>query len=186
MQIDFVSRHVEIDDSLKVLVQDKLEKATRYLLAPIELRVAFESSGGDKRLFAAEINVAHRGGNLHARAEGPDLRDATNEALSGIATQARRSRRKRVLGGRRIKREAAEQRHWPVDVLARESLRSGSTPRIVKSSQIDIDPMTIDEAALLLESSRHDFVVFLDSESARVSVLYKRKDEDLGLIAPEF
>ncbi|NJL27577.1 MAG: hypothetical protein HC897_06610 [Thermoanaerobaculia bacterium] len=46
--------------------------------------------------------------------------------------------------------------------------------------------MTIDEAALQLEGSKNEFFVFLDSSTERVSVLYKRKDNHFGLIAPEF
>ena len=45
--------------------------------------------------------------------------------------------------------------------------------------------MTLDEAALRLETSRNGFVVFRDAESDRLSVLYKRRDDNYGLIAPE-
>ena len=45
--------------------------------------------------------------------------------------------------------------------------------------------MTINEAALQLESSRSEFVVFRDLESERVSVIYRRHDDDYGLIVPE-
>ena len=47
-------------------------------------------------------------------------------------------------------------------------------------------PMTIDEASLQLEQSKNEFFVFRDSASDRVSVLYRRKDDNYGLIAPEF
>jgi putative sigma-54 modulation protein len=45
--------------------------------------------------------------------------------------------------------------------------------------------MTMDEAVMTLETSRNEFIVFVDAESDRVSVLYKRKDDDYGLISPE-
>ncbi|HXO21761.1 MAG TPA: sigma 54 modulation/S30EA ribosomal C-terminal domain-containing protein, partial [Thermoanaerobaculia bacterium] len=75
---------------------------------------------------------------------------------------------------------------WPIEVLDRESVTAGSTPRIVQSSHLQIKPMTIEEAALQLEDSEQGFVVFRDSTSDRLSVLYKRKDDNYGLIAPEF
>ena len=46
--------------------------------------------------------------------------------------------------------------------------------------------MTIDEAALELEQSKNEFFVFRDSGTDRVSVIYRRRDANYGLIAPEF
>ncbi len=57
--------------------------------------------------------------------------------------------------------------------------------RVIKSSLLQIKPMTIEEAALQLEGSKNDFVVFRDAVNDRVSVLYKRRDDNYGLIAPE-
>ena len=45
--------------------------------------------------------------------------------------------------------------------------------------------MSLDEAALQLEGSKNDFVVFRDANSDQVSVLYRRKDSNYGLISPE-
>jgi len=186
MQIDYVARHIELDAGLRKFVEERLEKALRFLREPIELRVALEGNGGDKHLCAAELHVAHRDGALHARAENVEPREALSEAVATIEVQARRGRERAVARRRRASREAVADSHWPVDVLARESLRSGDRPRIVKTTRIAIEPMAVDQAAQRLDGSRHDFVVFLDSETGRISVLYKRKDEDYGLIAPEF
>ena len=64
-----------------------------------------------------------------------------------------------------------------------DALQPGRSPVVEIRGK---EPMSIDEAALALEGSRHDFVVFRDASTERVSVLYKRKDDNYGLIAPEF
>ena len=74
---------------------------------------------------------------------------------------------------------------WPVDVLEKASLSGGTEPRIIKSSVLSIKPMSLDEAALRLEGSQNDFLVFRDANNDQVSVLYKRKDSNYGLISPE-
>jgi len=71
-----------------------------------------------------------------------------------------------------------------VEVLESNSVRGGA-PRIIESTHMSIKPMTIEEAALRLEDSELAFVVFRDSTSDRVNVLYRRKDQNYGLIAPE-
>lgn len=70
-----------------------------------------------------------------------------------------------------------------MDVLEASSIVSGQAPRVIKSSALSIKPMSLDEAALQLESSKNDFVVFRDSGSDEVNVLYKRRDKNYGLIS---
>ena len=45
--------------------------------------------------------------------------------------------------------------------------------------------MSAEEAGLRLENSRQEFLVFRDAASEKISVLYKRRDGDFGLIVPE-
>ena len=61
----------------------------------------------------------------------------------------------------------------------------GDTPRIVKRGSLQIKPMRLDEAALALQDSKNGFLVFRDAVSDQISVLYKRKDSNYGLITPE-
>jgi len=186
MQIDFVARNLDLEDSTRHFARERIERAIRFLREPIELRVAVEGVGGEKHLHAAEIHVRHRGGVAHARSEAVELREAIGEAAAAVETQARRGRERSVDRKRRASREAVAERQWPVDVLARESLRAGAEPRIVKSTRIPIETLSIDEAALRLDESKHEFVVFFDRDRGRVSVLFRRRDDDYGLIAPEF
>jgi putative sigma-54 modulation protein len=48
-----------------------------------------------------------------------------------------------------------------------------------------VKPMGVDEAALALESSGQEVLVFRDATTDRISVLFRRGDGDLGLIVPE-
>jgi len=47
-----------------------------------------------------------------------------------------------------------------------------------------VKPMTAEEAALRLSGESDQFLVFRDADTSRLSVLYKRKDGNYGLIAP--
>ena len=70
-------------------------------------------------------------------------------------------------------------------MAAPDSLTAGDGPRIVESIQLSIKPMNLEEAAFELQSSENQFVVFRDADSDRVSVLYRRRDKNYGLITPE-
>jgi len=57
--------------------------------------------------------------------------------------------------------------------------------RIIKTNSLPIRPMSIEEAALRLDESKNEFIVFRDLDTDKISVIYKRRDNNLGLIAPE-
>lgn len=57
-------------------------------------------------------------------------------------------------------------------------------PRIISSRNYPVKPMTPEEAMMHLADEQDQFLVFRDSETERIGVLYKRKDGNYGLIEP--
>ena len=182
MNIEYVGRHVELNDRIRVFAEERLAKAARFLVEPVEVQVTLEN---EKHRRVAELHVTHRHGALHAREENDDIFEAIQIASVAIEKQARRARKRSVDVRRRASRQVAEQRHWPIEVLARESLGVGGAPQVVRSTRLEIKPMTLEEAAIALDASRRGFVVFRDAETEQINVLYRRKDENYGLISPE-
>ena len=180
MNIDFVAHSVQLDDSIRDYAQNKLSKLTKFLDEPIEIRVSLAQ---ERHRCLAELRVSHRFGLIQATEETDDVLDAINLAVDKAGKQARRSRKKFMDKRRKADRNNGNQ--WPVDVLEKASLSGGAQPRIIKSSILSIKPMSLDEAALHLEGSKNDFLVFRDATNDQVSVLYKRKDSNYGLISPE-
>ncbi len=180
MNIEYVARNTNIDEDLRSYAEAKLSKIAKFLEEPIEIRVALEV---EKHLIVADLHVVHRFGELNAREATETPRDAINVAVDKIAKQARRGRKKFMDKRRRADRQDGHQ--WPLAVLEASSLEAGQTPRIIRNSYLRIKPMTIEEAALELEGSKNDFFVFRDSTNDRISVLYRRRDENFGLISPE-
>jgi putative sigma-54 modulation protein len=182
MNIEYVGRNIEIDDRVREFAEDKIDKVLKFVEEPVEIHLALELV---RHRHIAELRVSHRHGDVQAREETDQLLDAINLAVEKAEKQARRSRKKFKDRKRRGPRNHEAVPHWPIDVLERSSLGAGK-PRIIKSSLLQIKPMSIEEAALQLEGSDHEFVVFRDAETQQVSVLYKRRDSNYGLIAPEF
>jgi putative sigma-54 modulation protein len=56
---------------------------------------------------------------------------------------------------------------------------------IVKSKRFPMEPMAAEDAALQLDLLNHDFYVFRSDETDSVSVIYRRRDGNYGLIAPD-
>ena len=57
---------------------------------------------------------------------------------------------------------------------------------VVKVKKFDLDPLTVEDAKFNLDALGHSFYIFLNAETGKVSVLYKRQFGDLGLIEVNF
>jgi putative sigma-54 modulation protein len=186
MKIEYLARHCTIDDGIRRYVEEKLKKLAKFLADPeaAEARVTLEK---EKHHFVAEVQVTDRFGSLVAKETADQVLDAVNLAVDKVETQAERARKKHKERRRRAQRAETNGSHWPVEVIERESVAPGSgrQPRIVETARLMIKPMSIEEAALELEDSAQEVIVFRDSDTDRLSVLYKRRDENYGLIAPE-
>ena len=185
MKTETIGRNVPVDDRLRATVDKKLQKLAKLIDEPIEARVTLSL---EKHLHVAEVHVSHRLGVLQATEESDgNLLDAINLVVDKVVSQARKSHQKQVVrkrgGDKRGEIDGASR--WPIEVLDHGSVRGGGAPRIIESTHMPIKPMTIEEAALRLEDSEDGFVVFRDAASDRVNVLYRRKDQNYGLIAPE-
>ena len=183
MKIEFTGRHYHVGDRARQFIEGKMEKLQKFLDEPVEAHVILEV---EKRRQIAEFHVSHRHGVLQATEEAEHMREAINAGVEKIEKQARRSHKKFIDRRRRAPRHDDSGHHWPLDVLEAASVSDGNEPRVIKTSRLAIKPMTIDEAALELNESKNEFFVFRDSGTDRVSVLYRRKDQNFGLIAPDF
>ncbi len=181
MKIEFTGRHYHVSDRAREFTERKLGKIAKFLDDPVEVHVILEI---EKRRQIAEFHVSHRHGVLQATEEAEHMREAINAGIEKIEKQARRSRKKFMDKRRRAQRQD-DGYHWPLEVLDAAGV-GGGVRQIIKTSRLSIKPMTIDEAALELDQSKNEFFVFRDSGTDRVSVIYRRKDANYGLIAPEF
>lgn len=179
MNVDYVARNCELDDRIRDFTEKKLRKVTKFLQEPTEIRVALEI---EKHRHIAELHLAHRFGVVQATEETGNLYDSINLAVDKAEKQLRRSNKKFHARRRRGERETAS---WAMSVVDPASLGAADGPRVIRDARLEIESMSLAEAGQRLADATNDFVVFRDDRSGAVRVLYKRRDEHYGLIAPE-
>ena len=62
---------------------------------------------------------------------------------------------------------------------------TGDGPLVVREKSHSTGPMTLDQALYEMELVGHDFDLFVDKESERPSVVYRRRGYDYGVISLE-
>src|SRR5215213_319933 len=182
-------RNYEIPPDVRDLVEKKLAKIQDKLFSDvIDVRVVLQV---EKYRNICEILIVGKEHDVKTVQESDEsMQDAVNSAIDHLKRQAQKNRKKIRDHHRREGNGRKENvNEWAVQVLEPGNLREtgdDNRPRIVKTNNLPIRPMSIEEAALRLDDSKNEFIVFRDLDTDRVSVIYKRKDDNLGLIAPEF
>lgn len=191
MATTITGRKYEVTNDIRALITRKLDKIVDKLFDDvIEVRVVLQVQ---KYRNLCEILITGKEHDVKAAQEsGESMQDAINLAVDHVKRQAQKNRstirdhhRK---DGSLNKAAANLVTQWSVQVLEPGKLRQSGPkrlPRIIKTNNLAILPMTIEDAAESLDGSKNEFIVFRDLDTDRISVMYKRRDNNLGLIAPE-
>jgi len=188
MATEISGRNYEIPPDIRDMVDKKLTKIQDKLFDDvIDVRVVLQV---EKYRNICEVLIKGKEHDVKTVQESDEsMQDAINSAIDHLKRQAQKNRKKIRDHHRKEGNGRKAVTEWAVQVLEPGRLREETqlrAPRIVKTNNIAIRPMSIEEAALRLDDSKNEFIVFRDIDNDKVSVIYKRKDNNLGLISPEF
>lgn len=201
MDILVKGRNVEVPEHYRQLVAEKLRKIERYdeKLIRVDVELSHERNPRQSDYCQrVEITCASRGPLVRAEACAGDFYTALDHAIAKLDARLRRvADRRRVHRGRRAPVSVAAATSGlpsPVDDLfAPVPEAADSAPiawddddqpwHIVREKEHDALPMTVDDALYRMELVGHDFFLFLDKDSGRPSVVYRRRAYDYGVIS---
>jgi putative sigma-54 modulation protein len=179
MRLQVKGKNVEVSDSIRRYAEQKLRKLDRKLhaLTQVELELRVERNPSISANQVAEATVWTKGPTLRAREASTDMKVSIDQLTEKLLRQVEHYRAKRT-NRRQVRGNGVP----PGGSMSIPDEETG--PRIVKTKQFSVKPMSAEEAAMQLELVGHDFFVFRSDESGEVNVLYRRKDGGYGLIEP--
>ncbi|HSP17802.1 MAG TPA: ribosome-associated translation inhibitor RaiA [Thermoanaerobaculia bacterium] len=187
MATEITGRNFEVTPKIRALLDKKLSKIVDKLFDDvIDVRVVLQVQ---KYRNICEILIVGKEHDVKAVQDSDEsMQDAINAAVDHVKRQAQKNRGKIRDHHPRQRGNGDVVTDWTVQVLEPGRLRQTddhNRPRIIKTNNLPIRPMSIEEAALRLDDSKNEFIVFRDLDTDKISVIYKRRDNNLGLIAPE-
>ena len=187
MATEITGRNYEVTPDVREMVEKKLGKILDRLFDDvIDVRVVLQT---EKYRNICEVLIVGKEHDVKTVQESDEsMQAAINSAIDHLKRQAQKNRKK-IRDHHRNEGNGRKVNEWAVQVLEPSQLRvqgDHNQPRIVKTNNLPIRPMSIEEAALRLDDSKNEFIVFRDIDTDKVSVIYKRRDSNLGLISPEF
>ncbi len=198
MDIVVSGRHCEVSDRFREHVEEKLARLEKHdhRLIRVEVQVEKEQAKPDKAV-RVELTAKSRGPVVRAEAAAEDKMAALDLALDKMTAQMRRAAdRRKVHRGQRAPQSvqqalanvpavddddeiddgAIERSVGPVTV-------TGDGPLVVREKEHEATPITLEQALYEMELVGHDFYLFVDKDTDRPSVVYRRRGYDYGVIS---
>ena len=178
MRLDITGRHFTVTAATRKFAEQRLAHTTRLLNnSAVSAHVALTKERGRVR---AEIDLhVKREHFLHGAGTGTDPEAAIGMAAERIERQVEKLKGK-WSGRRRRTVAVVEGGASPARPSAQPNGR-----RIIRTRRYAVKPMSIEDAAAEIGDGNDAVIVFRNSASDAVTVLYRRPDGNLGLIEPE-
>jgi len=202
MEVVVTGRHIELSERFRSHVTEKLTKLEKHDHRIMRVQVEVESERNPRqhdRAIKVELTAFSKGPVIRAEAAADDKMGALDLALDKMASQMRRAAdRRRVHRGRppaSVGEALAGMESLAITTTEDEETVhernvgpiavTGDGPLVVREKSHPAEPMTLDQALYEMELVGHDFYLFVDKESERPSVVYRRRGYDYGVISLE-
>lgn len=199
MDVVVTGRHCEISERFREHAADKLARLEKHDHRIMRVHVEVDCEANPRQHdhgVHVELTAFSKGPVIRAEAAADDKMAALDLAVDKMAAQMRRAAdRRRVHRGRRtpvsvgqalanvapppeVEEDDVVQEHkvGPITV-------TGDGPLVVREKSHPASPMTLDQALYEMELVGHDFYLYVDKESERPCVVYRRKGYDYGVIS---
>ena len=170
MKIEFLERNYKISNKLKNIITEKIERLSKYFGEDAKVKVLCSEQNKQKKL---ELTIVNKGVLYRSEVSSDEMYSNIDLALPKIERQIVR-RKDKKFAKNRVKEPLA------FEFLTEEP--EEKLPDIFKKKTFNLDPITVEDAKDFIERLGHEFFVFLNAETGKVNILYRRRDEKFGLI----
>jgi len=179
MELQITGKNMELSPAVRQHIERKLGKLNRHLPKIIEFKVevAEEKTKSPQQHFVVQVTINSSGTLLRGEERGQDLFTAIDKVVEVMNRQIEHYKGKLYEKGRGSSLARGG--------FSEEAEEKQPVSRVVKVKRFAIKPMSVAEAVDQMELLGHDFFLFLNADTEKVNLVYRRKDGSYGLIEPE-
>lgn len=171
MELNIRGDKLVVTKAIKDYITDKISKLDKYFEESSKIKASvIVRVKNDEQII--EVTVPTSKFTLRAEEKHNDLYAAIDLVIDKLERQIRKNKTKLNNKYKNI---------IQFDVNADVEVQEENS-KIIKRKNITTKPMDEEEAVLQMELLNHDFFVFKNVDEECVSVIYKRKDNDYGII----
>ena len=187
MKVQVRGKGVQVTDALRDYADKKVNKLEKHFTHLNSATVIETIQGKQHRV---EVQIDGDGILLRGEEHGDDMYAAIDRVVDKLERQMQKRK------GRQYSKNGHHHHHGhhddgssprilPAALFAEETSDEPTTGRIVRHKRFAIKPVSPPEAVDQMELLSHDFFVFENAETGEVNVLYRREDDNYGLLEPE-
>lgn len=184
------TRNFELNEKIRDYSEKKIKNKIEKLLdrmTKTEVKFVMEKNPRISENNRVEVTAFASGAVIRVTDTGTDIFEAIDKVSSKLERQIKKYRDKMTRKGRKNHKSTLSITSAEIGKLG--SADSGDIEEkirksIVKTKSFVLKPISPEEAVIQMEMLGHDFFVFINSETERTAVIYKRKDSNYGLIEP--
>jgi putative sigma-54 modulation protein len=178
MNITTTARHFEASPELIDHIEGRLQRLKRYFDQILTVDVIMDV---EKFRHIAEINVHVNGHDFTAKEESEDMYGSIDLTAKSLERQIKKFKEKIIDSHHHPRRNG---RSVPSSELIVKAGSVGSEEGIDIMKQVphEISHLSIEEAIVSMEDQERDFLLFNNTESGKLSFVYKRSDGHYGVI----
>ena len=164
-----------VTDAIKDYITEKIDKLNKYFDEPDEItaNILIKVKGYNQTI---EVTIPTTSFTIRNEESAEDLYAAIDSVVDKIERQIRKNKTKI----NKISKNALKK----LNLMYQEEEKEEDT-KIVRRKTLNTKPMSEEEAILQMEMLGHDFFIFKDSNTSNISILYKRKENNYGVIETE-
>jgi putative sigma-54 modulation protein len=181
MKLQVIGKNnVEVSETVKAYVEKKVGKLGRYLptLDGGKVEISREGTKLPQQRFTVQVTLESRGTLIRAQEKSKDMHAAIDKVVDVLSKRIERYKGK--LYDKKSRAVSLARQGAAIEEMEAEAPR-----RVVKTKHFLVKPMPVDEAMHQMELLGHNFFLFLDADTERLNLLYRRDDGNYGLIEPE-
>ncbi len=155
-------------------VEEKLKKLKKYIDDPVDARVVLSV---EKFRNTAEINLSSNGLSVNSKEEEKDMHMAIDNAVEKIERQLKKHKER----FRDLKTNAARGGGDDFEAVREDGEDAGDV-KVVETRKMALKPMSIEDAVLEMETTKNHFLVYRDSLTENVNVIYRLENGKFSLL----
>ena len=175
MKVTVMSKNIEITPALREMIEKKISKLDKYFEKEVDAKVTISVQ---KSRHIVEVTIPFSGIMLRAEEATEDMYKSIDMVEEKLVRQIRKQKTK-------LSRKYNQSLRFAEIATDLEEVEE-TKGKIVRTKTFAVKPMSSEEAVLQMELLGHNFFVYQDTDTKNISVLYKRKDGNYGLLDPEY
>ena len=172
MKTTITGKNFNTYQHLEDTIEKKLEKLDKYFSEDIEAKVVLSQERNKDKI---EVNINAKGAQFRTEQVADDIYEGLDKAIDKLARQMSKFKGK-------LQKKYQDNKSVRFEAIPAPEGGGSEVGKLVKTKKVELRPMTAEDAVLEMEMSGHDFFVFLDETTDKVNVVYKRKDDNYGVL----